>query len=156
MQSRKYKQGTITYLGSPYQLDWSGVNEPKGFHVLDIKTEAMEFVENNVSPQHKKILLSELVSAGTITKELKEAFSPLSVAITLEDEIDISRSDMLVHPDNMPRIDRHFAGKGELLCRIKALLRYANRGGGDIRRQFFRPAHRGVFDRHAIRVGLQL
>jgi bifunctional enzyme CysN/CysC len=35
-------------------------------------------------------------------------FPPQSVTITLEDEIDISRGDMLVHPDNMPRIERHF------------------------------------------------
>ena len=32
-----------------------------------------------------------------------EAFSPMSVAITLEDEIDISRGDMLAKPNNVPR-----------------------------------------------------
>ncbi len=36
--------------------------------------------------------------------ELTEAFSPLSVAITLEDEIDISRGDMLVKENNPPEI----------------------------------------------------
>jgi sulfate adenylyltransferase subunit 1 len=33
---------------------------------------------------------------------VKEAFSPMSVAITLEDEIDISRGDMIAKPNNMP------------------------------------------------------
>ncbi|GAF02231.1 sulfate adenylyltransferase subunit CysN [Saccharicrinis fermentans] len=33
---------------------------------------------------------------------LKEAFAPQSVTITLEDEIDISRGDMLVKSDNLP------------------------------------------------------
>lgn len=34
--------------------------------------------------------------------ELDEAFAPLSVSITLEDEIDISRGDMLAKPGNKP------------------------------------------------------
>lgn len=40
--------------------------------------------------------------------KLDYAFPPQSVTITLEDEIDISRGDMLVHPDNRPRVERHF------------------------------------------------
>ena len=36
------------------------------------------------------------------------AFPPQSVCITLEDEIDISRGEMIVHPDNLPNIGRHF------------------------------------------------
>jgi len=36
------------------------------------------------------------------------AFPPQSVSITLADEIDISRGDMLVHPGNLPRIGRSF------------------------------------------------
>ncbi len=35
-------------------------------------------------------------------KELEEAFAPMSVTITLEDEIDISRGDMIVKTDNQP------------------------------------------------------
>jgi sulfate adenylyltransferase subunit 1 len=36
------------------------------------------------------------------TKELKEAFAPLSVTVTLENEIDISRGDMIAKPNNHP------------------------------------------------------
>lgn len=35
-------------------------------------------------------------------EQLKEAFPPQSVTITLEDDIDISRGDMIVKEDNMP------------------------------------------------------
>ncbi len=35
-------------------------------------------------------------------KELEEAFAPMSVTITLEDEIDISRGDMIVKTDDQP------------------------------------------------------
>lgn len=36
------------------------------------------------------------------------AFPPQSVTITLADEIDISRGEMIVHPDNLPRAERQF------------------------------------------------
>ena len=36
------------------------------------------------------------------------AFSPMSVTVTLEDEIDISRGDIIVHPKNLPRIQSSF------------------------------------------------
>ncbi len=36
-------------------------------------------------------------------EELTEAFSPMSVTMTLEDDIDISRGDMIVRPNNQPK-----------------------------------------------------
>ncbi|MGW8316311.1 MAG: sulfate adenylyltransferase subunit CysN [Bacteroidales bacterium] len=44
----------------------------------------------------------------TYDGELDEAFTPQGVTLTLEDEIDISRGEMIVHPDNLPRVERHF------------------------------------------------
>ncbi len=51
---------------------------------------------------------SKVKSIVSYDGELDYAFPPQSVTITLEDEIDISRGDMLVHPDNRPRVERHF------------------------------------------------
>lgn len=51
---------------------------------------------------------SHVKSIVTYDGELQEAFPPQSVTITLEDEIDISRGEMIVHPDNVPNIGRHF------------------------------------------------
>ena len=36
--------------------------------------------------------------------ELAEAFPPLAVTVTLEDEIDIGRGDLIVHPNNVPAV----------------------------------------------------
>ena len=44
----------------------------------------------------------------TYQGELDYAFCPQSVTITLEDEIDISRGEMIVHPSNLPSIGRYF------------------------------------------------
>jgi len=40
--------------------------------------------------------------------DLDEAFPPLAVGVTLEDEIDVSRGDTIVHVNNVPRVDREF------------------------------------------------
>ncbi len=40
--------------------------------------------------------------------ELDEAFTPQSVTIRLEDEIDVSRGDMLVHAHDLPQVRRTF------------------------------------------------
>jgi sulfate adenylyltransferase subunit 1 len=39
-------------------------------------------------------------------EEIEEAFAPMSVAITLEDEIDISRGDVVAKPNNYPSADQ--------------------------------------------------
>jgi predicted GTPase len=41
--------------------------------------------------------------------DLPEAFAPMSVTLQLEDEIDLSRGDMLVSPENGPRVSRRFS-----------------------------------------------
>ncbi len=51
---------------------------------------------------------SKVKSIPTYDGELKKAFPPQSVTLVLEDEIDISRGEMLVNPDNLPRMERHF------------------------------------------------
>ena len=44
----------------------------------------------------------------TFNGDLEEAYPPQAVTLTLEDEIDISRGDMLVRPKNVPRSERLF------------------------------------------------
>jgi len=51
---------------------------------------------------------SRVRSIVTFDGELEEAFAPQSVTLTLEDEIDSSRGDMLVRPGNVPKVDHRF------------------------------------------------
>lgn len=46
---------------------------------------------------------SEIVSINNMYQEIEEAFPPMSVSICLKDDVDVSRGDMLVHEDDMPR-----------------------------------------------------
>ena len=49
---------------------------------------------------------SKIKSIDTMSGELSEAFAPMSVAITLEDDIDVSRGDMIVRENNQPSVDQ--------------------------------------------------
>jgi len=56
-----------------------------------------------VLPGGQKSRVSDIV---TYDGSLDEAFPPLAVTITLEDEIDVSRGDMIARPDNIPKVER--------------------------------------------------
>ncbi|NQU31653.1 MAG: sulfate adenylyltransferase subunit CysN [Bacteroidetes bacterium] len=58
-----------------------------------------------VLPSRKTSKVKEII---TYDGNPDYAFPPQSVTITLEDEIDVSRGDMLVHPNNLPKMERHF------------------------------------------------
>ena len=51
---------------------------------------------------------STIKSIDTISGELEEAYAPMSVAMTLEDDIDISRGDMIVKNNNQPEPVQEF------------------------------------------------
>lgn len=51
---------------------------------------------------------SRVKSIVTFDGELEEAFSDQSVTLTLEDEIDVSRGDMIVRPGNVPNLQQKF------------------------------------------------
>ena len=52
--------------------------------------------------------ISRVKRIATLTGDLDVAFAPQSVTVLLEDEIDVSRGDMLVHPGAEPWIRRDF------------------------------------------------
>lgn len=47
---------------------------------------------------------SKIKTIETMNGEIDEAFPPMNVVINLEDDIDISRGDMIVKPNNQPRV----------------------------------------------------
>ena len=49
---------------------------------------------------------SRIKAIHTFDGEIEEAFAPMSVTIRLEDEIDISRGDMIVKPNNRPEAEQ--------------------------------------------------
>jgi sulfate adenylyltransferase large subunit len=56
-------------------------------------------------PSGRKTRVRSIVSYDG---DLPEAFAPMSVTVQLEDEIDLSRGDMLVSPEHGPRVSKRF------------------------------------------------
>jgi adenylyl-sulfate kinase len=61
--------------------------------------------EVTVLPSMQQTRIKSIVSYDG---ELDAAAPPMSIAVTLQDEIDVSRGDMIVHRHNSPRIERRF------------------------------------------------
>jgi sulfate adenylyltransferase subunit 1 len=68
---------------------------------------------------------SKIKAIHTMDGEIDEAFAPMSVAMTLEDEIDISRGDMLVKPNNSPALSQDIEA---MICWFSADKQLAGRG----------------------------
>ncbi len=49
-------------------------------------------------------LTTKIKTVETMDEQLQEAFPPMSITMTLEDNIDISRGDMIVKPNNQPEV----------------------------------------------------
>lgn len=64
-EHRKYSNGrSILYLGSPHELDFGDRDQVKGISILDTDTLEIDFIENTISPKHKKIPVSKLVDGS--------------------------------------------------------------------------------------------
>jgi sulfate adenylyltransferase large subunit len=48
-------------------------------------------------------MTSKIASIDLFDKEIDEAFPPMSVTVRLEDDVDVSRGDMICRPQNAPR-----------------------------------------------------
>ncbi|MEA3491179.1 MAG: sulfate adenylyltransferase subunit CysN [Campylobacterota bacterium] len=62
-----------------------------------------------VLPSGKTTKVKSIINAGDTTEADRnattdEAYAPMAITITTEDEVDISRGDMIVHADKLPRI----------------------------------------------------
>ena len=65
--------------------------------------------EVTVLPSGKTTKVKSIINAGDITEKSREvtteeAYAPMAVTITTEEEVDISRGDMIVHTKALPRV----------------------------------------------------
>jgi sulfate adenylyltransferase subunit 1 len=94
---------------APFRMAVQRVIRPN----LDFRGFAGQIASGTVRPGDEIVALpsgrtSKVKSIVTYDGELAEAHAPLSVTLTLEDELDISRGDLLAAPDSAPKTARHF------------------------------------------------
>ncbi|MCE9603592.1 MAG: sulfate adenylyltransferase subunit CysN [Planctomycetia bacterium] len=88
----------VQYVNRP-NLDYRGFCGTIASGIVRVGDEIMTL------PSGRKSKVARIV---TYDGDREEAFAPQSVTLTLTSEVDVSRGDMLVHPNNQPRVDRSF------------------------------------------------
>jgi len=88
----------VQYVNRP-NLDFRGYCGTIGSGIIRAGEEIL------VLPSRKTSRVKEIV---THDGPLDEAFAPQAITLTLEDEIDVSRGDIIVRPGNLPRVNDRF------------------------------------------------
>ena len=65
-----------------------------------------------ILPSGKTTKVKSIIDAGNITESnrmvtVEEASAPMAITLTTEDEVDISRGDMIVHTNNLPSVSNN-------------------------------------------------
>ena len=95
-EKRDYKDGTILYVGSPYEQNWGEAGDVKGIYTLDIYDNTLSFIQNNTSPRHIKMRLSELLAVGKITDNIKNEFKNNIINFIIDTELEQKILDVLL------------------------------------------------------------
>lgn len=96
-EERVYDNGKIIYIGNPFQMDFGDMESNKGYYILDIQDCKYEFIENTVSPKHKRVSLSSLVKAGSSqVNALKNDFSGNIVKVLIDKQASPDVIDLFI------------------------------------------------------------
>lgn len=57
---KKYNEGLIRYVGNTFQHDFNDSGDDKGYHILNLEDDSVEFITNTVSPKFIKVPLSKI------------------------------------------------------------------------------------------------
>jgi bifunctional enzyme CysN/CysC len=92
------------------------VVRPQSYDVIDYRGYAGTVASGVLKPGDRVVALpsgleSTIASIHTADGEVDEAYAPMAVTITLADELDISRGDMLCRPHNMPTVSQDIDGQ---------------------------------------------
>jgi DNA repair exonuclease SbcCD nuclease subunit len=95
-QIREYAKGKIIYMGSPYQHNFGDVNDQRGIHIYDVNLDEFTFIENNVSPVHFKIKLSQILNKEITLKDLKKNVHNNFIKIVIDQDINKASISALI------------------------------------------------------------
>jgi DNA repair exonuclease SbcCD nuclease subunit len=95
-EERKYNEGTILYVGCPYQQDWGDYNTTKGLYILDLDSLKYEFIENTISPRYNKIRYSEIAQGIYTAESLKGYIFNNIVKFYIDEHLEPATVDIIV------------------------------------------------------------
>lgn len=96
-QQKNYNQGTVIYIGNPFQMDFGDIDNDKGYYIFDINTSEYNFIKNTISPQYKKISISQLIDIDEFSEDIKQTFFNNIIKLKVDKNIDQKDIDKLLH-----------------------------------------------------------
>jgi hypothetical protein len=73
----------ISYLGNPYELTWQDYNDPRGFHLFDLCTRNLEFIENPNVMFHRIVYDDKEQSITEITSKNLDKYTNTYVKVVV-------------------------------------------------------------------------
>lgn len=87
-EHRKYNNGEIIYLGSPYQQNFGDSLDERGIYILDIEKNEFEFIENDISPKYYKISVNDLIKNDEKASTLIEKTNKNRISLLVDSPIE--------------------------------------------------------------------
>lgn len=102
-QTYNTKNGELIYIGNPFEQDWNDYQNTKGFHILDVEKNKLEFIENVFSPKHIKIYYSELKNINLKDIGIKDNYIKLIVdtKYSYNDVLDTTKEIKMFNPNSI-------------------------------------------------------
>jgi DNA repair exonuclease SbcCD nuclease subunit len=96
-EEREYDDGKIIYVGSPFQLDFGERETQKGYYIIDFDDLTYNFYRNEVTPVHKRLLVSEMIEGEDIKDDIKDIVKDNFVKIVVDKQVDQKILDKFIH-----------------------------------------------------------
>ena len=92
--------GHINYIGTPYEMNWSDCNDPKGFWIFDTETETSERIMNPYKMYHK-ILYNDEENCVNINEFDYDYYKDSYIRVIIEKRNDIPHFENFLEALNM-------------------------------------------------------
>jgi DNA repair exonuclease SbcCD nuclease subunit len=95
-QERRGKDGTILYVGSPYQMDYNDLGSDKGYHIINFANNQITFELYTKTTKHKRVLLTDLVeNKDRLNDFLNEEIKGNVIILDINKEVDLDKVNAL-------------------------------------------------------------
>lgn len=87
-EHRTYNSGEIIYLGSPYQQNYGDSLDDRGIYIYEVNENKLSFIQNDISPKHKKISIKKILAGEIDTEYLKQNITKNHISLVVDVKID--------------------------------------------------------------------
>lgn len=91
------KKGNVQYLGNPYEITWSDFNDPRGFHLLNLKTGELKFIQNPHIIFHKLQYDESAETRKTFNKENLKKYKDCYVKVIVKEKKNVSNFEKSIN-----------------------------------------------------------